>query len=53
MTGGKLGQVVGDIFAGVFIVTILYILVRPQSVAAQAVDAVAGAAVALVRRATT
>jgi hypothetical protein len=49
----QVGQLVGDVFAGLFIVTVLYILVRPQSVASQAVDAMAGAAVALVRRATT
>jgi hypothetical protein len=44
---------IGDVFAGIFVVTILYVLVRPQSLAAQAVDAVAGAGIALVKRATT
>jgi len=53
MSRGQLGPLIGDVITGLFVVTVLYILVRPQSVAAQAVDAVSGAAIALVRRATT
>jgi len=43
---------VGDLVAGVFVVAAIMVLVRPQSKAAQAVDAVTGALVAIVRRAT-
>jgi hypothetical protein len=35
-----------------FVVTVIYVLVRPQSKAAEAVDAVGDMLVALVRRAT-
>lgn len=43
---------VGDVVAGVFVVAVIMVLVRPQSKAGQAVDAISGALVAIVRRAT-
>lgn len=43
---------ISDWFGLLFVVAIIYILVRPSSKAAEAVDAVGGMVVALVRRAT-
>lgn len=42
----------GDWFAVLFLLAIVYVLVRPASQAAKLVDALGAAAVAVVRRAT-
>jgi hypothetical protein len=41
----------GDIAAGVFIVAVVYVLVRPQSAGAELVEAIGSMMVALVKRA--
>ena len=43
---------IGDILGLVFVVAIIFILVRPRSHAAELVDAVGGMLVKIVRRAT-
>lgn len=43
---------VGDIVAGIFLLTMLYILVRPQSKGAELVDGLTKMFTAVVKRAT-
>lgn len=42
----------GDVLAGIFLVTLVYVLVRPQSVAADAVKQFSAALASLVKTAT-
>lgn len=48
----KARGVIGDWIAGIFLVTVVYVLVRPRSAAASAVDSFSKAMAAIVRNVT-
>jgi hypothetical protein len=48
----KLQGMLGDLLAAVFLLALIYVLVRPRSASVQAVDAIGKAVVAIVRTAT-